>query len=543
MLRKNELIDLTITDITNQASGVGRYDGMAVFVPGAAVGDQLEVRIVKVLKHYAYGIIQTILVSSPDRTEDRCPVSRQCGGCSLRHLSYAAECRIKEHWVMEQFRRIGGIDADPLPIQPSPSQSGYRNKAQYPVRRGPDGTIRIGFFAPRSHRIVANRFCDLQPPFFGEILGKIEDFLQRYQISAYDESRHQGLVRHLFLRWGEQTGETMVCLVLNGRQLPHQEELVRELTGAFPQIVSIQLNVNLAKTNVILGEECQVLYGKPTISDVLCGVKVELSPLSFYQVNRSGAEVLYRIAADFAGLTGTETVLDLYCGAGTIGLSMAHRARRVIGVEIVPQAVENAWENARRNGIENATFRCNDAAGAAQALAEEGLQPDVILLDPPRKGCDAALLHTIGEMAPQKVVMISCNSATAARDAAILCRSGYQVVQYQAMDMFPRTSHVETVCLLSKLNAKQHIEINLDMDELDLTDAEKKATYQEIKDYVLEHSGLKVSSLYIAQVKQKCGIIERENYNKPKSEDAKQPQCPPDKEKAIKEALKHFGMI
>ena len=544
MLRKNDLISLTITDITNEASGVGRYEGIAVFVPGSAVGDQLKVRIVKVLKNYAYGIIETILKPSADRAEDVCPVSRQCGGCSLRHISYAAECRIKQNWVTEHFRRIGKIDLAPLPIQPSPAQNAYRNKAQYPVRLGPDGKIQIGFFAPRSHRVIENCFCDLQPPFFGEVLTLIQDFLEQYRISVYDEQSHQGLVRHLFLRWGEKTGEVMVCLVINGQQLPYADALIEKLTAAFPHIVSIQLNCNTAKTNVILGRDCRVLYGKPTISDILCGVKVELSPLSFYQVNRSGAEKLYRIAADFAGLTGKELLLDLYCGAGTIGLSMAHRVREVIGVEIVKEAVENAKENAQRNDIHNARFLCDDAAGAAKTLAEEGLHPDIVVLDPPRKGCDAALLETIGQqMSPERIVMISCNSATAARDAAILCQNGYRVVKLQAVDMFPRTAHVETVCLLSKLKSTQHIEVELDMDELDLTDAEKKATYQEIKNYVLEHCGLKVSNLYIAQVKQKCGIIERENYNKPKSEDARQPQCPPEKEKAIKEALKHFGMI
>ena len=543
MLQKNDLISLTITDITNEASGVGRHEGIAVFVPGTAVGDQLKVRIVKVLKNYAYGIVESIVKASSDRIKDICPVSRQCGGCSLRHISYSAECRIKQNWVTEHFRRIGGIDLTPLPIQPSPAQSAYRNKAQYPIRRGPDGKIKIGFFAPRSHRVIENHCCDLQPSFFGSILSLIQNFLEEYRISIYDELSHQGLVRHLFLRWGEQTNEVMVCLILNGKELPHADILIDRLTTAFPQIASIQLNCNTAKTNVILGPVCQVLYGKPTISDVLCGIKVELSPLSFYQVNRSGAEKLYRIAADFASLSGNELLLDLYCGTGTIGLSMAHLVREVIGVEIVKEAVENAKENAQRNNIQNARFLCADAAGAAQTLAAEGLHPDVIVLDPPRKGCDASLLETIGQMAPGRIVMISCNSATAARDAAILCQNGYQAAKLQAVDMFPRTAHIETVCLLSKLQSKEHIEIEVKMDELDLTAAESKATYEEIKAYVLEHNGLKVSHLYIAQVKQKYGIIERENYNKPKSENAKQPQCPPDKENAIMEALKHFGMI
>ena len=454
MLQKNDLISLTITDITNEASGVGRHEGIAVFVPGTAVGDQLKVRIVKVLKNYAYGIVESIVKASSDRIKDICPVSRQCGGCSLRHISYSAECRIKQNWVTEHFRRIGGIDLTPLPIQPSPAQSAYRNKAQYPIRRGPDGKIKIGFFAPRSHRVIENHCCDLQPSFFGSILSLIQNFLEEYRISIYDELSHQGLVRHLFLRWGEQTNEVMVCLILNGKELPHADILIDRLTTAFPQIASIQLNCNTAKTNVILGPVCQVLYGKPTISDVLCGIKVELSPLSFYQVNRSGAEKLYRIAADFASLSGNELLLDLYCGAGTIGLSMAHLVREVIGVEIVKEAVENAKENAQRNNIQNARFLCADAAGAAQTLAAEGLHPDVIVLDPPRKGCAASLLETIGHMAPDRIVMISCNSATAARDAAILCQNGYQAAKLQAVDMFPRTAHVETVVLMSRVEGK-----------------------------------------------------------------------------------------
>ena len=336
----------------------------------------------------------------------------------------------------------------------------------------------------------------------------------------------------------------MVCLILNGKKLPHADILIDRLTTAFPQIASIQLNCNTAKTNVILGPVCQVLYGKPTISDVLCGIKVELSPLSFYQVNRSGAEKLYRIAADFASLSGNELLLDLYCGAGTIGLSMAHQVREVIGVEIVKEAVENAKENAQRNNIQNARFLCADAAGAAQTLAAEGLHPDVIVLDPPRKGCDASLLETIGQMAPGRIVMISCNSATAARDAAILCQNGYQAAILQAVDMFPRTAHVETVVLLSKgeIDSKK-VRVEFSLEDMDMSGFQKGATYEQIKAYVLEHTGLKVSSLYISQIKRKCGLDVGQNYNLSKKEDAKVPKCPPEKEAAIRDALKYFQMI
>ncbi len=466
MLQKNDLIPLTIVDITNEGAGVGRCDGMAIFVPGTAVGDELTVRVVKVLKKYAYGIVHEILSPAPCRITDGCPVSRQCGGCCLRHISYPEELRIKEGWVTEHFRRIGGIDAPTLPIQGSPAQTGYRNKSQYPVRLGEDGKVKIGFFAARSHRIVENLSCALQPDFFGDILALIKDFLEEYKTPIYHEETHQGLVRHIFLRWGEKTGEIMVCLVINGRALPHADVLVSRLTERFPAIASVQLNHNTAKTNVILGQNGTVLYGKPTISDILCGVKVELSPLSFYQVNRSGAEMLYGIGADFAQLTGNEVLLDLYCGAGTIGLSMADRVKEVIGVEIVEPAVKNAIENAKRNGIHNARFFCDDAAGAARRLAAEGLRPDVIVLDPPRKGCEASLFDTIDEMAPERVVMISCNSATAARDAAILCEKGYRVDRLQAVDMFPRTQHVECVVLLCREKADDYIRISVHTEDL-----------------------------------------------------------------------------
>ena len=315
------------------------------------------------------------------------------------------------------------------------------------------------------------------------------------------------------------------------------------LRQAVPDAVGVVLGVNTQPTGAVLGREYRTLWGSDVLTDHLCGLTFRLSVPSFFQVNRPMAEVLYETALDFAGLTGRELVLDLYCGAGTISQVMARRAARVIGAEIVPEAIADARENARRNGVENAEFFCGDASAVAADLAAKGLRPDVICVDPPRKGLAPEVVDTAAAMSPRRIVYVSCDPATLARDVKRFGERGYRAVRAVAVDMFPRTANVETICLLSKLNAKQHIEINLDMDELDLTDAEKKATYQEIKNYVLEHSGLKVSSLYIAQVKQKCGIIERENYNKPKSEDAKQPQCPPDKEKAIKEALTHFGMI
>lgn len=543
MLKKNQIEEAEITAMSSDGNGIAKIDGMVVFVPYTAVGDKLKIRIVKVQKNYSFGIIEEILQPSPDRVDDHCPVYKKCGGCAFRHISYEAELRHKAEFVQSNLRRLGGLDPVMLPITPSPLVQGYRNKAQYPIREY-DGKIEAGFFAKRSHRVISCASCDLQPAFFEQILEYTKQFLEEYHISAYDEQTGKGKVRHLYIRYGEVSGEVMVCLVVNSERLPHAAEYVEGLLKVCPQVVSVVLNINREQNNVILGQKCITLYGKDTIEDTLCDVRFELSPLSFYQVNRQAAEKLYRLAAEMAQFEGNELLIDLYCGAGTIGLSMASKVRELIGVEIVPDAVENAKENAKRCGVENARFICADAKEAAAQLAAENLHPDVIVVDPPRKGCDLEVLQAIAAMAPKRLVMISCNSASLARDCKELEALGYHLEKAAPVDLFPRTTHVETVCLLSKLSdAKHHVEVELNLDEMDLTSAESKATYDEIKAYVREHAGLNVSKLYIAQTKRKCGIIERENYNLPKSEDSKQPQCPPEKEAAIKDALKRFGMI
>ncbi|WP_343377383.1 23S rRNA (uracil(1939)-C(5))-methyltransferase RlmD, partial [Ligaoa zhengdingensis] len=411
MYAKNDLVELSIIDITDEGNGVGKIDGFAVFVPGTAVDDRLRVKLVKIQKNFAYGIVEEILSPSPDRIPVDCRVYRQCGGCSLRHISYQAELQIKQNWVEQHLKRIGGIDAPVLPIIGSPRQDGYRNKAQYPVRME-DGELRLGMFGKRSHRVIPCTDCRLQPSEFESILKTIRDFCLEWKISIYNEEKYSGLLRHVYLRSAQATGEIMVCLVINGVSLPHSGELVDRLRTVCPSVASIVLNRNREKTNVILGQHCQTLWGKDTIADILCGVRVNLSPLSFYQVNREGAEQLYRVAEEFAGLTGRELLLDLYCGAGTIGLSMAHRVRELIGVEIIPQAVENARRNAQENGITNARFLCDDAKGAAASLQREGLTPDVVVLDPPRKGCVPEVLEAVSGMNPDRIVMVSCNSAT-----------------------------------------------------------------------------------------------------------------------------------
>mgnify|MGYP000287533818 CR=1 FL=1 len=546
-LQKNQILTLRIERLSSDGSGVAHSaDGEAVFVPGTAPGDEARVRIVKDCGRYAFGILDELLTPSPDRIPVDCPVAGPCGGCSLRHLDYAAELRAKQESVLDAFRRIGGLEVPVLDILPSPEVDRYRNKVQFPVGVDKNGAPCIGFYAGRTHRIVPCPDCKLQPGVLNEIGNALCAFFAQQGIRPYDEQSGKGLVRHIFLRRGAHSGQIMVCLVCTRAKLPHAEQLCTALREQFPAISTILLNVNAKNTNVILGGENHILYGPGYIEDTLCGVPVRLGPLSFYQVNTLAAERLYGVAAQYAQLTPDDALLDLYCGMGTIGLSMADQCRELIGVEIVPEAIESAKANAARMGkavAAKSRFFCADAGQAATQLAAEGLHPDIVMLDPPRKGCDEATLSAVVRMAPRRVVYVSCNPATAARDAAWLEKNGYHAEKVQPVDLFPRTKHVETVCLLSKLNVKHHIEVEITMDELDLTAAESKATYDEIKAYVLEKFGFKVSQLYIAQIKRKCGIIERKNYNQSKKEDAKVPKCPPEKEAAIMDALKHFQMI
>ena len=456
-------------------------------------------------------------------------------------MSYGAELKLKSDAVRDAFSRIGGLDVELKPIIGADSPDGYRNKAQYPVGRE-NGKLKIGFYSRRSHRIVDCRACRLAPPEFEKILGTVADWIEKYNISVYDETSRSGAVRHIYLRKAFATGEIMLCLVSAQENLPHTDKLIESLKDE-KAIKSVLININPDDTNAVLGEKCIPLLGDGCITDILCEVKVRISPLSFYQVNRAQAEKLYKKAAEYAGAEKIKLLLDLYCGAGTIGLSMADKAEELIGIETVAPAIEDAKKNAAANGIENARFICADAGEAAEKLLGEGKRPEVIVLDPPRKGCSEQTIKAAAGMAPDRIVYVSCDPATLARDCAAFKELGYEVEEATPVDLFPRTAHVETVCLLSKLNIKQHIEVEIKMDELDLTSAESKATYEEIKEYVFEHTGLKVSHLYIAQVKQKHGIIERENYNKPKSENARQPKCPPEKEAAIIDALRYFGMI
>ncbi len=537
-LAKNQEHIVTIEGYGEGGMGVARIDGRVVFVHGALRGEKCRVLILKTLKSVAFAKVLEVLEPSSERITPDCPYFPRCGGCTYRHMSYEEELRLKRLRVQDNLARIGGSGVTVEEILGAADTLRYRNKAQYPVSK--DG--KVGFYRARTHEVIECEQCLLVKSEADAAAGALRKYMRRCRVAGYDEKTGRGLVRHLYVR-SNAAGESLVCVLVNGNELPQEETLVALLRGACPKCRGIVLGTNTKKGNVILGDCYRTLWGEDRLEDTLCGKRFRLSVPSFYQVNRAQAERLYAKAIEFADLTGQETVLDLYCGAGTITLALSDHAKRVLGAEIVPEAIDDARENAVRNGVKNVEFFCGDASDVAKKLAQEHLRPDVITVDPPRKGLAADVVESIAAMQPERVVYVSCDSATMARDVKRFAELGYTVTRAAAVDMFPRADHIETVCLLSKLNAKQHIEVEVKMDEMDLTSAESKATYDEIREYVLEHTGLKVSHLYIAQVKQKYGIIERENYNKPKSENAKQPQCPPEKEKAITEALRHFGMI
>ena len=537
-LAKNQEHTVTIEGYGEDGMGVARIDGRVVFVHGALRGEKCRVLILKTLRSVAFAKVLKVLEPSDARIAPDCPYFPRCGGCTYRHMRYEEELRLKRQRVQDNLSRIGGSTVEVEEILGAQDTLRYRNKAQYPVSK--DGAV--GFYRARTHEVIECEHCLLVKPEADAAAEALRDYMQTCHVAGYDEKTGRGLVRHLYVR-SNAAGESLICVLVNGDKLPKEDRLVGLLRAACPKCTGIVLGTNTKKGNVILGDRYRTLWGSDRLEDTLCGKTFRLSVPSFYQVNRAQAERLYAKAIEFAGLTGGETVLDLYCGAGTITLAMADRAKRVLGAEIVPEAIDDARENAACSGVQNAEFFCGDASDVAKKLARERLRPDVITVDPPRKGLAADVVESIAEMQPERVVYVSCDSATMARDVKRFAELGYTAVRACAVDMFPRADHIETVCLLSKLKSKEHIEIEVKMDEMDLTSAESKATYDEIREYVLEHTGLKVSHLYIAQVKQKYGIIERENYNKPKSEDARQPQCPPEKEKAITEALRHFGMI
>lgn len=537
-LEKNRIYRAHIDGYSSEGLGIARIDGQVVFVHGAVRGETCDVLVMKVLKNAAFGKIAALVEPSPARRQPDCPYYGRCGGCDFRHMSYEEELWAKRARVQDALTRIGGAEVTVEEILGAEQPLHYRNKSIYPI--SPAGEV--GFYRARSHQVVNVEHCLIQKPEADALAQAVRDYIARFQVEPYNEATGRGLLRHLYVRTSCR-GESLACLLINGSRLPHEQEVVDMLRAAAPGVCGVVLGENTRRGNAILGDRYRTLWGRDYLTDTLCGLELRLSVPSFYQVNHDQAQRLYEKALEYAGLTGRELAVDLYCGAGTITQVLARRARHVIGGEIVPEAIRDAEDSARRNGVENVEFLCGDASRLAAELRQRGLRPDVICVDPPRKGLAPDVVEAAASMTPGRIVYVSCDPATLARDVARFAPLGYRPVRACAVDLFPGTAHVETVCLLSKLQSKEHIEIEVKMDELDLTAAEKKSTYEEIREYVFEHTGLKVSHLYIAQVKQKYGIIERENYNKPKSENAKQPQCPPEKEKAITEALRHFGMI
>lgn len=550
---KNELFQVRITDMSDTGEGIGKTDGFTWFIKDAVIGDLVEAKVMKVKKSYGFARLMQVLEPSPHRVVPPCPAARSCGGCQMQAMDYGEQLRFKENKVKNNLRRIGGLDCEGLfePIIGMEDPWRYRNKAQFPFGRSKEGKVITGFYAGRTHKIIECGDCLLGVPENAGILACIRNHMEEYGIAPYDEENHIGLVRHVLIRKGFKTGEILVCLVINGdvEELKASDVLVSQLLGLFAgsasgRVTTVVCSINKERTNVILGTEIVNLYGPGTITDYIGDIAYRISPLSFYQVNPRQTERLYEVALEYAGLTGGETVWDLYCGIGTISLFLAQQAKKVCGVEVIPQAIEDARANAARNGITNVEFFVGEAEAVLPEQYEKNhIRADVIVVDPPRKGCDGKCLDTIVKMAPERVVYVSCDSATLARDVKFLCGRGYEVRRVRCCDMFGGTVHVETVVLLSRKIPDDTIEVDLDLDELDITSAESKATYQEIKDYVLKEFGLKVSTLYISQIKRKCGIDVGEHYNISQKENQKVPQCPKEKEDAIRAALEHFAMI
>ena len=522
--RKNDLVTLEIEDCGIDGEGIGKADGFTVFVKDAVIGDTVTAKIIKAKKNYGYGRLMEVLKPSPYRVEPKCEFARQCGGCQLQALSYDQQLVFKTNKVKGHLERIGGFTDIPMePIIGMDELFHYRNKAQFPVGRNKEGKIVTGFYAGRTHNIIENRDCALGVAENKEVLDRVIAHMEKYGIEPYNEATGKGLVRHVLIRYGYFTKEVMVCLILNGNKILKEEQLVKSLCE-IPGMTSITINVNKKHSNVILGEEIRLLWGQEYITDRIGDISYQISPLSFYQVNPMQTQKLYAKALEYADLHGEETVWDLYCGIGTISLFLAQKAKFVRGVEIVPAAIENAKENAKLNGLENTEFFVGKAEEVLpREYKKNGVYADVIVVDPPRKGCDETLLETMIEMNPERIVYVSCDSATLARDLKYLCARGYELRKVCPVDQFGMTVHVETVVLLSQQKPDDTIEIDLDLDELDATSAELKATYQEIKDYVLKEFGLKVSNLYISQIKRKCGIEVGENYNLPSR--TKNPVC------------------
>ena len=540
MLIKNQIYEATVTDYTTEGQGIAHVDGCAAFIPNAVAGERIKLRIEVAKKNWAAGKIVEILERSPHRINREGPVAKLCGGCDFWHIDYEEETRLKAERVRNCLNRLGGENLDSVPILAAPTCHGYRNKAQYPVAAKKNRAY-AGFFKAGTHEVVENELCLILPEETDAVKAVVMDYVNHNHVFVYDEVAHKGLLRHIYVRRGAVSKQILVCLVINGRSIPKAHELVARLKK-IPGFTTLVLSINAKKGNAVLGDEFLTIHGPGYIEDTLCGLNFRLSPRSFYQVNHHQAQRLYEAAISQAEITKNDTVLDLYCGVGTITLAMASAAGKVIGVEVIPQAVEDAKDNAARNGIENAEFFCGDAGQAALELERKGIQADVVIVDPPRKGLNADTIEALARFAPRRIVYVSCDPATLGRDVALLKERGYAVKNAMAADLFPRCSHVESIVCLSKL-ADTHIELEIDPEELDTITAKVSPTYPEIKAYVMEHHGMKVSSLAIAQAKKKCGLEVGECYNLPSGHGRPPTNLTPEKEAAIRDAFQYYGLI
>ena len=546
---KNEELTITIEDVSTEGEGIGRYQGYTLFVPKALPQEVVKVKVLKAGSSFGYAKTVELLQASPLRQTPDCPAGPLCGGCTLQHIRYEETLKLKQKQIKDCLERIGGLsDVDVPPVLGMEEPLHYRNKMQYPIRAGQNGEIQIGFFAPNSHRIIEAPVCCQQDEWVGVILQKIKEMMKTGGFSAYDEEKHTGLLRHCVIRKSDLHQSFHLTLVVNALKMPERlAAAIQQTFATLTPISGVSINFHNEKNNVIMGRKTEAVLGELYVEDHIGRYRFLISPNSFFQVNSVMTERLYQTALEYAALTGNERVIDLYCGIGTISLFLAEKAKEVIGVEIVPEAIADAEKNADRNGITNTCFYAGKAEEIFPRLYAEGKRAEVIVVDPPRKGLEESVVETLRQMQPERIVYVSCNPATLARDIKRLTAdtdgARYELKKVQGVDMFARGGHVETIVLLSKLDSKNHISVELSIDDMDLISAESKATYKEIQNYVLEKFGVRVSTLYIAQVKRKYGLEVREHYNISKNENQKVLQCPIEKEKAILDALKYFHMI
>ena len=545
MLNKNAIVEVEIVDLTHEGAGVAKVDGFVFFVDNALPGEVIKMRVLKLKKNIGFGKVEEYVTLSPNRNQDIDATYLRSGIADFGHMTYEEQLKFKRKQVVDNLYKTAGIsDVEVAETLGMETPYAYRNKAQVPVRRV-KGQLETGFYRKNSHDLIPIEDFLIQDKEIDKLIVFVRDLLRRYDLKPYDEKEQTGLIRHLVVRRGHYSGQMMLVFVTTRPKIFRIDQVIAKITEAFPNVVSIIQNINDKNTNAIFGKEFRTLYGQDTITDSMLGNDYEISAQSFYQVNTEMAEKLYQTAIDFSDLNSDSIVIDAYSGIGTIGLSFAKQVKEVYGVEVIETAVEDAKKNAERNGITNAHYVADSAENAMAKWSKDGIKPDVIIVDPPRKGLTESFIKASVAMQPEKITYVSCNPATMARDIKLYQELGYELKKVQPVDLFPQTHHVEAVSLLSKLDVNHHINIEIDEEDIESINMKKNATYSEIKEFVLKKYGLKVSSLYIAQVKRKFGLVEKENYNKSSKQEGEKrvPTCPPEKGKAIEGALRWFGMI